>query len=120
MASEPVQAVAICGGDATAAMQMLASSSALSGLLQWALNPTFGKLSDIYGRKPFLMIGPSTNCLFNCLIATNPTNRRLFVALRVLGEPSAARAGLSFRRAPFLIFAYIYTAVWDIYIGVYV
>ena len=53
MASEPVHAVAMCGGDATTAMRLLASSSALSGLLQWALNPTFGKLSDRYDAHCF-------------------------------------------------------------------
>ena len=65
----------MCGNDATVAMQLLATSSGVSGLVQWALNPTFGKLSDRYGRRPFFLIGPAWNALGNCLIALNPQNK---------------------------------------------
>ena len=75
MASEPVHALAMCGNDATVAMQMLATSSGISGLVQWLLNPTFGKLSDRYGRRPFFLIGPAWNTVGNFLIAMNPRNK---------------------------------------------
>ena len=50
MASEPLHAVALCGGDVSAGMAVLSLVSGLSGLLQFVLNPTFGTLSDRYGR----------------------------------------------------------------------
>jgi MFS-type transporter involved in bile tolerance (Atg22 family) len=75
VASEPVHALAMCGYDATVAMQLLATSSGISGLVQWLVNPTFGKLSDRYGRRPFFLIGPAWNTVGNFLIAMNPHNK---------------------------------------------
>ena len=65
----------MCGNDATVAMQLLATSSGISGLVQWLVNPTFGKLSDRYGRRPFFLIGPAWNTVGNFLIAMNPHNK---------------------------------------------
>lgn len=93
MASEPVHCIRMCGGDPTAAMQLLATSSMASGLVQWALNPTFGKLSDRYGRRPFLLVGPIWNTLGNFLIAMNPNNRLAFAVLRVIGKTLQTLSG---------------------------
>jgi MFS family permease len=93
MASEPVHAVALCGGDVSAGMAVLSLVSGLSGILQFVLNPTFGTLSDRYGRKPFLLIGPMWNCVGNFLIAMNPTRRYVFALLKVVGKTLQTLSG---------------------------
>jgi MFS family permease len=93
MATEPMHAVAMCGGDVTAAMALLASSSGLTGLLQFVLNPTFGTLSDRFGRRPFFFVGPAWNCVGNLLIALNPRRRALFFVLRAVGKTLQTLSG---------------------------
>ena len=64
-------------------MRLLALISSSSGLLQFFLNPTFGTLSDRFGRKPFLLIGPAWNTIGNALIAYTQSPS-LFMVLRVV------------------------------------
>ena len=64
-------------------MRLLALISSSSGLLQFFLTPTFGTLSDRFGRKPFLLIGPAWNTIGNALIAYTQSPS-LFMVLRVV------------------------------------
>jgi hypothetical protein len=55
----------MCGGDASRAMQLLANTSAVSGLTQWLLNPTFGELKPraaaSFGRRFVYFLPGITN-----------------------------------------------------------
>jgi MFS family permease len=93
LTAEPLLATAICGGDASAAMRMLASSSLVSGVLQFLLNPTFGTLSDRFGRKPFFLIGPASSIAWCGLVAAFPRNRALFLLCRTLSKALGTLSG---------------------------
>ena len=46
----------------------------MSGLLEFCLNPTFGKLSDRIGRRPFFLVGPAYVFLGNAVLAAFAKN----------------------------------------------
>ena len=46
----------------------------MSGLLEFCLNPTFGKLSDRIGRRPFFLVGPAYVFLGNAVLAVFAKN----------------------------------------------
>lgn len=64
----------ILGGDMAETSRMLALTGGLSGLVEFLLNPTFGKMSDAFGRRPFFLIGPAYVCLGNALLATSTSS----------------------------------------------
>ena len=66
---EPQLVLDLCNGDVSAGMRLLAASSTCTGLIQFLINPSIGKLSDKFDRKPFFQIGPAFNVLSNGLIA---------------------------------------------------
>merc|ERR1740138_1674485 len=43
-----------------------------AGIIELVLNPVLGKLSDQYGRKPFLLLAPTVNAVLHCLVAAFP------------------------------------------------
>ena len=51
----------------------LTTFSSMVGVLEFFLNPTAGKLSDQYGRMPFLLVSPLINCVLKALVAMNPS-----------------------------------------------
>ena len=93
LAAEPLFVSDLCAGDASRAMRLLAQTSGASGLLQFLLNPTFGTMSDTFGRKAFFMVGPLTNAVSNLLSALFPTNMPLFAVLRVVSKALATLSG---------------------------
>ena len=90
--TEPIHIVALCQGDHAAAMHVLTTVSGATGLPQFLLNPTFGTLSDRYGRRPFFIVGPACSCLANVAIATSG-NRWVFAAMRALGKTVLTLSG---------------------------
>ena len=70
--AEPVLVTTMCGGDASSGMRLLANSSLAAGLMQFALNPTFGTLSDRFGRRKFFLVGPAISALSMLLLAAFP------------------------------------------------
>lgn len=93
LAAEPLFVGKLYGGDASAAMRLLAQTSGASGLLQFLLNPTFGTLSDTIGRKIFFMIGPLSNAIANLCCALFPTNVELFAVTRVIAKAMGTLSG---------------------------
>jgi MFS family permease len=69
---EPQLVLNLCGGDVSAGMRLLAASSTCTGLIQFLINPTIGKLSDTFGRKKFFLVGPAFNVISNALIGLFP------------------------------------------------
>lgn len=93
LAAEPLFVGHLCGGDASAAMRLLAQTTGLSGLVQFLLNPTFGTMSDTFGRKIFFMVGPLTNAIANLCCALFPTNVPLFAVTRVVAKAMITLSG---------------------------
>eukprot|EP00942_MAST-04A_sp_MAST-4A-sp1_P009128 g9128.t1 len=54
-------------GDVPKAATYLAYASGLGGLIEFFVNPTIGKLTDSYGRKKFMLVGPTASFIFNGL-----------------------------------------------------
>ena len=83
-------------GDIARTSKMLALSSGISGAVEFMLNPTFGKLSDRVGRRPFFLIGPTYVCLGNALLASAPSNSvplAAFLLNSILRKCSATVSG---------------------------
>eukprot|EP01045_Picozoa_sp_COSAG04_P040458 COSAG04_NODE_11831_length_685_cov_1.472696_1_plen_165_part_01 len=93
LAAEPIFVGELCGGDASAAMKLLAQCSGAAGLLQFLLNPTFGTLSDRFGRKAFFLLGPAWCAFGNLLTALFPRSIPMFCVMRVLNRTLATMSG---------------------------
>jgi MFS family permease len=61
------------GGDPTAAVRALTTMSSLHSLVEVFINPIFGRLSDSYGRKPFLIFSASMVVLFRTPVGLAPS-----------------------------------------------
>lgn len=59
-------------GDAAATARAMGLMSTCAGIIELVLNPVLGKLSDAYGRKPFLLLAPTVNCVLHTLVAAFP------------------------------------------------
>lgn len=59
-------------GDAAATARAMGLMTTFAGILELILNPVLGKLSDEYGRKPFLLLAPTVNACLHSLVAAFP------------------------------------------------
>jgi len=75
----------LIGGDSQRSAELLSLWAGGIGTLEYLLNPTIGRLSDQYGRKPFLLMGPIANFVFKGLVALNPTARNLMLERIICG-----------------------------------
>lgn len=82
--SEPMLVRELCNGNVSDAVQVLANTQGLVGLLGLFLNQIGGKLSDSIGRKPGLLLGPFGNILLGQLVYFNSSNRLLVLVCRVM------------------------------------
>ena len=48
----------LVGGDYAKVGSYLSTWTGVTALAEFVLNPTIGRLSDTYGRKPFMMLSP--------------------------------------------------------------
>lgn len=64
--------VSIYSGDTVAAANTMGYISALGALLEFIVGPSFGRLSDIYGRKFVMQLAPIALLISNAVIALNP------------------------------------------------
>ena len=62
----------VSGGSKVAAAQMLAVFSSGVGVAEFLLNPVMGRLSDLYGRKVFLMQSPAVSILMKVMVFLHP------------------------------------------------
>jgi MFS family permease len=56
--SRPSLVLDICNGNQREAAQQLARMGGIGGIMEFLFNPIIGRLSDKFGRKPFLMLSP--------------------------------------------------------------
>lgn len=60
-------------GDAAATAKAMGLMSTCAGLIELFVNPILAKLSDQYGRKPFMTIAPLINAFLHMLVAARPS-----------------------------------------------
>jgi len=60
-------------GDAKQMASWLARWTLVCGFGEFLLNPTVGKLSDAYGRKPVMILSPIMNLVMKSLVIVNPS-----------------------------------------------
>lgn len=82
--SEPLLITKLCGGDAAAAMRILANSQGLVGVLSLIINQAGGRISDATGRKTGLLVGPLLNIVLGAFAFGNPSSRQAIVVCRIL------------------------------------
>ena len=81
------------GGDIAKVAIAMASTTSLSALLEFVLNPTMGTLSDQVGRKFFIALGPAANLLLKGLVFANPQSEGMLTLERILGGALSTVAG---------------------------
>jgi len=59
-------------GDAVASARVLGLMSSSAAFIELFINPVFGQLSDMFGRKPFFLIAPVIDAILHTLVAIFP------------------------------------------------
>ena len=77
--ARPQLALRLCRQNAAAASRRLSAWTALAAGGEFLLGPTFGALSDAYGRKWLMLLSPLTNVLLRSLLVARPSTRVLRV-----------------------------------------
>ena len=99
--SRPLLVLDIYNKNAQNAAAKLAQLGSLGGVMEFAFNPLIGRLSDKFGRKPFLMLSPIVCCLLRLSVYLNPTNltvitiERMFSVSVVTGFFTSMRAAIN-------------------------
>jgi MFS family permease len=81
------------GGSTGAAGALLATTMSLSGLVELMVGPSFGKLTDAYGRKIWYYVYPGYGLVMWSLMAAFPNNFAIMTTGRVLGWTFATLCG---------------------------
>merc|ERR550537_660569 len=55
----------------------MGAMSAMAAAIEFGLNPVLSRLSDKYGRKPFLLMATAMNSFLHALVAAFPGNLTL-------------------------------------------
>jgi DHA1 family tetracycline resistance protein-like MFS transporter len=61
-------------GDAAATAKAMGSMSAVAAVIELIINPVIGKMSDQYGRRPFLIFSALVNAILHGLVSVMPGN----------------------------------------------
>ena len=69
----------LVGGDYNQVSTYMATWTGVTAALEFLLNPTFGKLSDTYGRKPFMMLSPYAAIILKAWVLFSPSITSLTV-----------------------------------------
>lgn len=76
----------LCNNDVARATALQNYMSAGAGFMEFLLNPMLGRLSDVIGRKPFLLISPAVNLLLKLLVYFSDGKSFLLLAAdRIIG-----------------------------------
>jgi MFS family permease len=61
-----------CNGDTAAAATSIGSIQAAGAFLEFMVGPLFGRLSDRFGRKPVMLLGPAAAVVGHALVLLKP------------------------------------------------
>jgi DHA1 family tetracycline resistance protein-like MFS transporter len=110
----------VLGGDYSAVGRYMSYWTGLTACVEFLLNPTMGKLSDAYGRKPFMMLSPYAAILLKSWVLYKPSLLSLSVervvcdGLRTLSGTTMANAAVTDLVEPHQLrqsFSTMYTAL---------
>lgn len=73
LTARPNMLLALVGNDAAAAAALQSVISSCGSVLEFIFGPCLGRLSDQYGRLPFLLIGPIGSLVCDGLVALHPS-----------------------------------------------
>ena len=90
---EPEIITKLYKGNLASAATAITSMSALAGLLEFALNPSMGSMSDVIGRRPFFIFGPLIVAVSNALVALQGGTSRNLVLLNAILRKAGATFG---------------------------
>ena len=76
--------LALKKGDAAATAKAMGLMSTAAAAIEFMLNPALGRLSDQYGRKPFLLMATLVNAFLHTLVAAFPRTLSLNVLDRAI------------------------------------
>jgi MFS family permease len=91
----------VLGGDYSAVGRYMSYWTGLTACVEFLLNPTIGKLSDTYGRKPFMMLSPYAAIILKSWVLYSPSLLSLTVervicdGLRTLSGTTMANAAVT-------------------------
>jgi MFS family permease len=71
--------------DIVGTAKFLGNYDSASGLVAFLVSPSFGSLSDAFGRKPFLLLWPVASTVLSALVAWRPHKLLVFVQMALLG-----------------------------------
>jgi MFS family permease len=91
--AEPMLFNAIAKSDVVVAARLLSSATACMGLFEFLVNPTIGKLTDSFGRKPFMLIGPTVQMIANLFVVAKPTSLPIVFANRFVTGACSTLSG---------------------------
>jgi len=88
-------------GDAALTARTMGLMSTFAAIIELVVNPVLGKLSDQYGRKPFLMMAPLVNAILHAFVAAMPMNLsmqfidRMISGSMIFGFAAPAQASMA-------------------------
>ncbi len=85
LTARPTMLLGFVGNDSTAAAALQSMISSCGSVLEFIFGPCLGRLSDRYGRFPFLMIGPLGSLVCDGLVALYPSWATVVVGKVVSG-----------------------------------
>lgn len=76
--------LSMMNGDAAATAQTMGLMSTAAAAIEVLMNPVLGRLSDKYGRKPFLVMAPCVTAALHLGVAAAPKNLKMNFADRCI------------------------------------
>lgn len=76
--------LAIKNGDAASTARVMGLMSSCAAAVELFVNPVFGRLSDKYGRKGFMMMAPVIDAILHLVVAAFPSALKATFADRVI------------------------------------
>jgi len=76
--------LAIKNGDIAATARSMGIMSSCAAIVELFVNPVLGRMSDQYGRRPFMMVAPLVNAFLHSMVALMPTNMTMMFVDRMI------------------------------------
>lgn len=83
--ARPNYVLQFAGGDAILAAALQSTIASSGSVLEFLFGPCFGRLSDKYGRLPFLMIGPIGSFICDGMVCAYPSKATVVIGKVISG-----------------------------------